>query len=327
MDKQTLLSTITSFASQNLLTKEEVVSAYESGKGEKPGLGLTRNMGISEMLYFIGGFIVFVGISILIFQNWSSLSAFTKILTTLGFGIAAYSAGVVLTKEEKYGALPYAFHLIGALTIPLGLGVVFNQAGYDATTNGWQSLISGFVLFMYSISYLVFKKPIFTFFSIAYATWFFFVFTNFLIGSNPVFDESTYYQYRFLVVGVSYICLGYYFATTEQKDLTGALYGFGSLFGLGAALILGGWEPSQNLLWEFIFPFLVAGVLYLSVIWTSKAFLVFGTIYLMAFIFKITGEYFSGTLGWPISLMICGMALIVTGYYAFTLNKKYLSSH
>ncbi len=326
MDKESVLSAITSFSSQNLITQAEVVHAFEAGR-KKDISTLTRDLGLSEVLYFIGGFIVFVGVAVLIWQNWSSLNIFTKILATLGFGIAAYLIGVLLHKEEKYGAVSYAFHLIAALVIPLGLGVVFDQVGFNTSSAGIQSLIAGVLLAMYISSYFVFKKPIFTFFSIAYATWFFFSFTNFLIGTNPYFADIKFYEYRFLLVGLSYVSLGYYFSSTSQKDLKGALYGFGVLFFLGAALGLGGWKPSQDVIWEVIYPGLLFAVLFLSVYLKSKSFLTFGTLFLMIYILKITGEYFSGTLGWPISLMICGITLIGTGYYAFNLNKKYFSAH
>lgn len=325
MEKQEVLSSITTLSSQKLITKDEVLHAFDNGQ-EKKSSALTKDIGLSEVLYFIGGFIVFVGISVLIWQNWNTLNSFTKIFTTLGFGVVAYFVGVLLNKEEKYGAIGYAFHLIAALVIPLGLGVTFDQAGFNSTVAGTQSLTAGILFVMYLASYFVFKKPIFTFFDIVYATWFFFVFTNFLIGSNPYFADIKFYEYRFLMVGISYICLGYYLSSTEQKELTGALYGFGSLFALGAALALGGWKPSQDVLWEVIYPALICGVLFLSVQLKSKAFLTFGTIFLMVYILKITGEYFSGTLGWPLSLMICGIALIGIGYYAFSLNKKYLST-
>ncbi len=324
MEKQELLSSLTTFSAQNLITKDEVIQAFENGK-EKKSIILSRDIDLSEVLYFIGAFIVFVGIAILIGQNWTTLNPFTKILTTFVFGVTAYFIGVMLNKEEKYGAVGYAFHLIAALLLPLGLYVIFDQAGFNTASAGSQSLISGILFLMYLSSYYVFKKPIFTFFAIAFATWFFFSFTSFLIGSNPYFADIKFYEYRFLMVGLSYVLLGYYLSSTEQKELTEGLYGFGSLFFLGAALALGGWKPSQDVLWELVFPGLVFVVLFLSVHLKSKSFLVFGTIFLMAYILKITSEYFSGTLGWPFSLVICGITLIGVGYYAFTLNKKYLS--
>ncbi|MDO8657632.1 MAG: hypothetical protein Q7K55_02750 [Candidatus Levybacteria bacterium] len=324
MEKQQFLSYIAQLSSQNAITKEEVIQAFEDGKDKDSG-ALTRQIGLSEVLYFIGGFIVFMGIAVLIWQNWNILNSFTKIFATLGLGIASYFVGVILNKEEKYGAVGYAFHLIAAFVIPLGLSVLLDQSGYSSTSAGSQSLVSGVLFVMYLSSYFVFKKPIFTFFTIAYATWFFFSFTNFLIGSRPYFVDIKFYEYRFLMVGLSYLFLGYYLSFTKQKDLTGALYNFGSLFFLGAAFVLGGWSPSQNIMWEIIFPGLVFSILFLSVYLKSRSFLTFGTIFLMVYILKITGEYFSGTLGWPLSLMICGIILIGIGYYAFTINKKYLS--
>lgn len=326
MDKQKVLSAITKLVSERALTKDEVLKAYEAGL-PKGSHGLRRDIGLSEVLYFIGGIIVFVGIAVLIMQNWDALNPFTRLLTTLGFGVAAYLIGVLLNKEEKYGALGYAFHLIAALVLPMGLAVFMDQMGYQYDTAGSQSLIAGILVGVYLASYFVFKKTIFMFFMIAYATWFFFSFTNFLVDPNPFITKYHFYEYRFLFVGLSYLFLGYYFRTTEQKELTGALYGFGNLFFLGAAFALGGWEPEQNIFWEVLFPGLVFAVLLLSVKLKSKSFLTFGTIFLMAYILKITGEYFSGTLGWPLSLMLCGIALIAIGYYSFTINKKYIESN
>lgn len=325
MDKPTLLSAITQLSSQNLLSKNEIVQAFDKGKGQHKN-ALLKDIGIAEVLYFIGGFIVFIGISVLIFQNWTSLSTITKILATFGFGLVSYFVGVLLNKEEKYGALGFAFHLIAALVLPLGLGVIFDQSGYDATSSGLQSFIAGILVVMYGVSYMIFKKTIFTFFGIVYATWLFFSFTNFLVGGNPLFLDAKFYEYRFFVVGLSYIFTGYYLSMTSQKELTGPLYGFGIFFALGAALALGGWKPSQNIFWELMFPLLVSLVFYLSVQLKSKSFLTFGTIYLMIYILKITGEYFSGTLGWPLSLILSGISLIGIGYYAFTLNKKYITT-
>ena len=39
---------------------------------------------------------------------------------------------------------------------------------------------------------------------------------------------------------------------------------------------------------------------------------------------KITFEYFTEGLGWPLSLVLVGFALMGIGYMAFYLNKKYM---
>lgn len=72
------------------------------------------------------------------------------------------------------------------------------------------------------------------------------------------------------------------------------------------------------------FPVLVFGVIFLSVYLKSKAFLTWGTLFLMAYILKITSEYFSSGLGWPLVLVIAGFAMIGVGYASLSFGKKYL---
>lgn len=328
MDKTQLLNQITTFSEKNQITKEEVLLAFNAGHKNESKNALTRELGVSEMLYFIGGFIVFVGIAVLISQNWNSLGSAAKILVTLGFGVVAYCSGLLLNKEEKYGTLGAALHFIAALVLPIGLWVAFNLAGFLNSDSLVQTLISGMLFAMYFSSYFLLKKSLFLFFTIAYGTWLFFALTNFLIGGNPIFSDISFYEYRFLFAGLTYLFLGYYFSSSssQEKALTGPLYGFGSLFVLGATLALGGWSPHQNLFWELLAPLLIFAFFYLSVYLKAKSFLTFGTCALMLYVLKITGEYFAGSFGWPIALVTSGLGLIVIGYYAFTINKKYLSS-
>lgn len=324
-DKEILLSSVTDLSQKNLLTKAEIIAAFDKGKGNNTRPRF-KDIGVSEVLYIIGGFILVIGVSVLVWNNWDLLNAISKILLTLGFGLVTFFCGAILNKEEKYGALGYAFHLIAAFLLPLGIGVVFYQAGYDVYSNGMQSIIALLSTLMYLGSSLYFRKAFFTGFTIAYATWLFIVFTNFLTGPNPLFADFSFYEYRFLFIGLSYMLLGYHFDSSSQKELKGILLGLGVLFFLGAGILLGGWSPTQNIIWELIYPGFLFAVILLSVYLKAKSFLLFGTLFLMMYIFKITSEYFTGTLGWPFSLMICGLALIFCGYFAFSLNKKYLSS-
>jgi hypothetical protein len=45
----------------------------------------------------------------------------------------------------------------------------------------------------------------------------------------------------------------------------------------------------------------------------------------MIYILKITHEYFSKDLGWPLALVLVGFFMIAIGYFSFYLNRKYLS--
>lgn len=324
--KEDVLVYIKSLAEQKVLTRDELISAFESGSGGRTDLVMTHRLGIAEILYYMGGGIVFLGISTFLYQNWSTIGLGTKLLATLGAGVASYIVGVLFSRDERTETVGSAFYLISALVLPIGLRVVFDNAGLDADSYGSQTLISGILLGMYAVSYVVFRKNVFTLFSILFGTWLFFSLTSYMVSSGPYFEGWKFLQYRVLVAGLTYIVLGYAFSKNERAPLANFLYGFGIIGFLGSALTLGGWKPTQSVLWELIYPGLVFGALFLSVYIKSKSFLTWGTLFLMLYILKITSEYFSSGLGWPLALVIAGLSMIGAGYMSLSLKKKYLSA-
>lgn len=321
--KEEVLNYIKTLGEQNIITKDELLSAFGANKktSEAP---FQNKATIIEVLYYIGGAIVFLGIAILIAQQWRDLGFAGRVISTLGIGIATYVSACFLIQKEKTQGIAAAFYLISALVIPMGLYVVFDEMGFDLSRHGMQSVISAILFIVFLSSYFLFKKNVLTLFSIIFGTWFFYAITNYLAAGNPLMYQYKFFEYRTLAVGLSYILMGLSFVKTKEYPLTGPLYGFGIMGFLGAAFFLGGFKPSQNVFWEMIYPVLIFGTLFASISLKSKAFLTFGTLYLMFFIFKITGEYFANSIGWPISLMFAGFAIIATGYMAVTLKKKYL---
>jgi hypothetical protein len=180
------------------------------------------------------------------------------------------------------------------------------------------------------LSYIISRKNVFTLFftlfSILFGTWLFFSLTNWMVYGLPSFNDWKFYMYRIFAAGIVYILMGYSFSKNERAPLSGFLYSFGILGILGSALALGEWKPNQNVFWELIYPGLIWGALFLSVHIKSKAFLTWGTIFLMVYILKITAEYFSTGLGWPLALVIAGLAMIGSGYISISIKNKYLGN-
>lgn len=268
---------------------------------------------------------MFLGIIILISQNWNTLGSFVQILATLGSACAAFMIGVIFSRYPNLSGPSSAFFLISGLVMPVGLITTFDKLGLQTGTPGLMVLISGLSLAMFLVSYFIFRKTLFTLFSIIFGTWLFQSFIEWIISGNPSFQTASIYEYRILLTGLAYILLGYYFSGTAHKTLSGFLYGFGSLGFLGAAMALGGWSPNQNAFWELIYPLLVFGIIYLSVQLKSNTFLVFGSLFLIGYILKLTAEYFSSGLGWPLALVLAGLIIIGVSYYAVRLHKKYMS--
>lgn len=342
MQKEEILHLITESAREQIVSKEEVVGAYDQGISALASSGitivtdsrqtgpkedaLTKKMNFSDILYYVGGFIVFLGIAVLIGQNWDELGVLARIISTFGSAVAAYIVGVLFFRQEKFSSVGHAFHLIAGLVFPVGIMVIFDSMDINVDSSGVQSWISAILLFAYLASFVIFRKNIFLVFSIIFGTWFFYAIAHFLFKDSFDFDKQ--FEYLTLAVGMSYLFLGYFFSKTEdKKGLKGFLFGFGSLFFLGSALFLGGWEPEQNAFWELIYPGLLFGMIFLGIYLKSRGILIFSILFLMAYIMKLTFEYFSNSLGWPLSLVIVGLALIFSGYYAVYLNKKYISGN
>lgn len=331
MQKEEVLAEVKRLAAMHAITLAEITAAYTEGatgtlaSQDVNAVPNKKSLSVSEVLLFIGGAIVFIGIGLMVSINWDILPGITRILITLGSALAFYVLGILFNGDPKHEKLSAALYFLSALLMPIGLFVSFRVAGLDLDSSSIQTLISLILLGLYFSSYLLFRKPLFVVFCFIFGTWLFFSFTNLLI-SDTLSSGEDFYWYRLLVASLSYLFFGYYFKRLASlSDLGGWLYGFGALGFLGSALALGGYAPDQNLFWELIYPLLVFGVIVASVYEKSRAFLIWGSIFLMIYIFKMTAEYFSEGLGWPITLIMSGLLIIAIGYGSIQLNRKYIA--
>src|SRR3989344_2497343 len=97
--KEEILQTVRLMAAQNVISKAELDAAYDAGSGIKTDAVVAHKIGISEILYYIGGAIVVLGIAILLAQNWETLGFVAKLLATLGAGVAAYIVGLLFQRD------------------------------------------------------------------------------------------------------------------------------------------------------------------------------------------------------------------------------------
>ncbi len=324
MDKQNVIKGIEYLIKAGELTDKELLDIYTRSMRTDPQEIVHKQSKISNILYFIGSAVVFLGICIFVGSNWSSLSDMTKILATLGAAAAMYGAGILLGRYENLVKVSDAFHIIANLVAPVGILVTMHVLNVDTNSAGSHAVAAAIVLSTNLLLYYMERRNVFYIFSVIFGTWLFFGFTTFMIGGRP-FADWDFIKYRWLTAGLTHMALGYALTDTSKKNLTPPLYSFGVVEFLTAALCLGNWSPNQSIFWELVFPGLTFGILFLSVYLKSRSFLIFGTIYLMFYILKITNEYFTSGFGWSLSLILGGFALIGIGYLAFYLNQKYIS--
>ena len=278
---------------------------------------------MADILYYLGGGIVVIGIGIFLSQHWDELNSFTRILSTLGSGVLAYFLGVMFSREEARVTIGQAFHLIAAFVLPIGLFVTLDEMGADTSGFGAMSVIYAALFAVYVVSYRVFVKNLFAFFCVVFGTGLFWSVTSWLASGTAIFSEGDFASYQFLIIGLVYVLLGHAFVRNRLALLTQYLYSFGLVFFFGAALALGGYAPNQSIFWELIFPGLSLGSVFLSLPLRSRSFLIIGSLALVGYIFKITGEYFADSFGWPLALILAGFAMIAVGSLFVQLNKQY----
>ncbi|MCP4727149.1 MAG: DUF2157 domain-containing protein [bacterium] len=322
MEKNELLKYIEQLAEKGQLSKQELLAAFYAGTGEDKIKKIFNNLSFSKVLYYIGGGIVVLGISVLVGQNWDTLNTFTKIISTLGVSIAVYFSGLILCSYRDHEVLGQTFLFISALVAPIGLYVLFDSTGFTASSMPVQTAIYLILTVWLLMSFLKFRKVVLLIFTIVFSSYMF-VSLNFLIAMGSPFLETILY-YDLLIIGLSAIFLGYYMTKTDFSGLSGLLYAAGAFFFLLEAFVLCGYPPDNNRLWEILFPLLIFGLDYLSVLIKSKSILILSSIFLVIYILNITSGYFSGSIGWPLALMVTGFLLIIIGYFTFYLNKKYL---
>jgi hypothetical protein len=336
MQKKELLNEIEAQSRNNAVNREEVVDAYEKGRQSSRAFGASERLRASEIFYYIGGAIVFLGIAILIRNHWLELTLLAKLLVTLGISLVSYIAGIYINQNTSFKKPADAFFLISALLLPIGLYVAFHENSSTGLTDSLGSLISCVSLAAFLASYNVFKRDIFILFSIIFGTWFFYAFTSYILAGTTYVYLPHLEEYKTLLVGLAYLYIAFLFSglnvrtwffeleKERHRSFISLLFSIGSLFVLLSTLFLTGWRPNQSVVWEILYPLVLLVFFFASVRFRVRSFLTFGSIFLFFYILKLTYEYFQNSFGWPVALVISGLALVGIGFLSFYLGNRYM---
>lgn len=301
------------------LAQPEPHSATVPVKAEPTEL---HNLGMTEVLAYIGAVIVVIGLSVLIGQNWDSLNVAMRLLLTLGVGAGFYATATYLMAKGEYERAANSFQVIAAYALSVGAGVLLYSVGI--IDNRWAWVAASAVLTaLYAVSDYKFRRIVFSFFTVFFATSLFWALV-FASNALDMYQSANVAMYASIVVGVSYLALAYNWQATWRKPLKNALATFGVLFILTASYALTYGETPTAVMWTLLFPGALAAMLYGSTRLHSGGMFLFTVIWLVIYIFTVTGRYFAVSIGWPVALMFAGLVLIAVGYFAVGFKNKYL---
>lgn len=337
MDKIKLLNDLKEAVNNGTLTRGEVdsVLGFQPIVSEPQKNSLIRRLGISEIFYLIGGIIVLIGLVVLVAQNWMAMSYSLRVFSTFGAGVAFFIGAVALTKNRFLGKLDDVFYILSAILTAIGYSVIFMKFINQNNVNVFLILVPLFLLIQYGITQFFTKKNTFTLFNAVFGTWLFFTLTNVIISNSASVFGLNFHLYRVMLVGISYLLFGY-FLQSKQRPFASFFDFFGILGILGPSFalnVMAGIKVSSSFIsgssnapavWLFLYPVLVVATLFASIYLKKTSFLTFGTIFLVAYLIRITAQYFSNVIGWPIALIFMGIVVIGLGYLAVYINKKYI---
>ncbi len=332
MNNEQLLEVLASKLATGELRPEEVTARLHvptpqssAGSDVVPATG-KKPFSISKMLYIFGAVVVVIGIVIFVGQIWGDLATVGRIMITLGVGFLFAILGSVLLYTDNTRTVGSVFHAIGGILVPGGVLVTLYEIN-PYTLNEWSLTFSFLGVFLFYVLLMyVHKNPILTFFAIVNGTITLYSMVYAMIG---YYDLSSYffdiikdvYVYLTIAIGGSYLLMAYAFRDGWNQKLSSVLYFFGTIGVLGASFM----EMIDSLPWQMLYLLLIVGAFMLSVYVKSRNVLTVTTLFLIAYVSYITGEYFADSVGWPISLVILGFVFIGLGYMSININKKYIS--
>lgn len=274
---------------------------------------------------YVGGALIFLGITYFIVDNWSILNNFTRIFSTLGAAIAAYIVGLLFHLTRRYYAASAAFFLIAGLVLPVGLQVIISIYGPTLNPDVANVIITGIPLLVFLGTFAAISRPLILLFCIIFASLLYFSIMGLVLSQSLYFDFDTS-NYEIMALGFSYLMLGYYLDTNYHHSLTGPLYFFGILFILLASFSLGSYIISgqTSLGWKIITGILILLTFMFSVPLRSKSLLYIGAVFLVLYVCDISDNFIRifGELGWPLILIFMGVLLMSIGYIVFFIHRK-----
>lgn len=333
MQKQELLDLIKQQIASGNISASEVASALQLQSSASPTTDSNKKrLSATSILYSIGGLILVLGIGAFVFSFWDNLNGLVRVLITLGFAAAAYIAGAMLRGDADHGKISRVLFFISGILAPIGAFVTLDSLRIDYGSFGWSATIAFLLSVIYASSLFFFRTAEFAFFTTIFSTWMIYAVVGYAIdlsGSATMLEHT--YKYLTIAIGAAYLLIQSVIASGKINEETGArdqqafdrfLTFFGATGIFGAMIALSDWSPNQSVAWEFLSVVAVLGGLVLASRTANRTLLKTSALFVFVLIIRFTSEYFVDSLGWPIALIVAGIALLAAGYGLVALGKK-----
>ena len=361
-DKPGALKHITQLMNTYDITPAEVETAFRTPAPDTGSARRSKSDIAKTLFAYLGAIFILSGIGTYIGTFWNTMGSAMRVLVTLGVGYILLVVLVSALQEKKFPRLVLPLTLASAFMMTSGWFVlvheVFPHTGNWRLATlfvfGVMTLHQGILFGKYRRTVLAFTSLFFvygflnvgldyvgvpdTYIAIVLGASVFLVGTALektsqriltepalLIGliwlNSGLFDLVSKYSQRnwaSLVIGVSVMLAAYGMQKAGRYPrLIGLGYFIGSIMAYA-----GLFDLVQNTSFELLFLAVTASILYACVVLQSRALLLTTVLAMLGFIGYFSAKHFANSLGWPITLVLMGVAFLGIGAVAMKLKRR-----
>ena len=305
--KQDALQDIVSLAKHNQITLDEIKQALEAA----PAFASKPNSSVLSKLFgYIGGIFVFAGIGVFISMYWDDFGSAARVIVTLGVGLVAFIMAVACLADKRYDKAATPLFIVASILQPMGIVVMLQEYSSGGDARHGLIFMATYMLIQQGATFWAKRLSVLAFSTILFAC---------ILLAN-LFDVWGWDgELIGMVIGVSLICVAYALKQSKHMSIAPFWYFVG-----GVILMWSVFEAVENTPLELLYLGLSALMIFLSTHVRSRALLGVGTLAMLIYIGYYTAKHFANTLGWPIALVVIGVALIALSSLAVRLNNKYI---
>ncbi len=305
--KDDALQDIVALAQHNKITLAEIAQALDATSVQPNAAPASV---LSKLFGYVGGIFVFAGIGVFISMYWDDFGSASRVIITLGSGLVAFVMGLVCLSDQKYERAVTPLFLMASVLQPTGIMVMLQEYSSGGDVRHGLLFMAAYMLMQQGATFWAKQRTVLAFSAVLFGCIFF---------ANLFDIWGVDEKLIGIVVGSSLLCIAY--AMQQSKHMAIAAF----WYFVGAVLLLWSiFESVENSLLEPVYLGATAFIIFLSTYVRSRTLLLVGTLAMLLYIGYYTAEHFANTVGWPIALVIIGIALIGLSALAVRLNNQYI---
>jgi len=305
--KDDALQDIVALAQHNQITLAEIAKALAAAS-EQPNARPASVL--SKLFGYVGGIFVFAGVGVFISMYWDDFGSASRVIITLGSGLVAFVMGLVCLSDQKYERVATPLFLMASVLQPTGIMVMLQEYSSGGDVRHGLLFMAAYMLVQQGATFWAKQRTVLAFSALLFGCIFF-------ANLFDIWDVDE--KLIGIVIGSSLLCIAY--AMQQSKHIAIAPF----WYFVGAVLLLWSvFESVENSLLEPVYLGATAFIIFLSTYVRSRTLLLVGTLAMLIYIGYYTAEHFANTVGWPIALVIIGIALIGLSALAVRLNNQYI---